>query len=70
MPAYGRSAHGARLDFRIEQIDSKSNTFTPLVQHYVGFLSRLVHGINEPDPHEIIFPLFETITTKKHVLHC
>lgn len=36
--------------FRVEQLDLTSNTFTPLVQHYVGFLSRLVHGIKKkPD---------------------
>lgn len=41
---------GVPVLFRVEQIDSKSNTFTPLVQHYVGWLSRLVHGIKkQPD---------------------
>lgn len=41
---------GVPVLLRVEQIDSKSNTFTPLVQHYVGFLSRLVHGIKkQPD---------------------
>lgn len=38
---------GVPVLFRVEQTDSKSNTFTPLIRYYVGYVSRLVYGMKE-----------------------